>query len=50
MRLMRVAFFILTATTVFAFIVPGGEPTTSIIGRVLKTEKVGDYGRDKIMH
>jgi len=43
-------FLIVTVTSVLAFTIPGGEPTTSIVGRVLSTEKVGDFGRDKTIH
>jgi hypothetical protein len=42
--------FIATATSALAFVVPGGEPTTTIVGRVISMEKLGDYGRDKIIH
>jgi hypothetical protein len=43
-------FTVAFVSTTLAFIVPGGEPTTLIVGKVLSTEKVGDYGRDKIIH
>lgn len=52
-ELMRIALSVMlvTTTSVFAFIVPGGEPTTTIIGRVLNTEKFGgDSGKNKIVH
>src|SRR5437879_4645076 len=49
---MRIILFFLSVavTSVLAFTVPGGEPTTSIVGRVFSTEKVGDFGRNKTIN
>ena len=49
---MRVLFvvFIAATTSALAFISPGGFPTTTLTGKVLSVEKVGDYGKDKVIH
>ena len=38
-----------TPASVLAFIFPGGEPAAELVGRVLATEKVGDFGRDRVI-
>ena len=50
--LIRIALiiFIATATSIFAWTSPGGEPNTIFAGRVISAEKVGDYGRVELVH
>jgi hypothetical protein len=48
---MRIPFLIfIAATSAFAFSSPWGLPTTTLTGKVLSVEKVGDYGKDKVIH